>query len=124
MSYDDFDVIVYKVLEYIYSCLRKGVYPNLDKAQEIARCNDVYWKSVIRSMCDDGYLIGVTFREYRDMGLTPVASPKELGISQEGARYLKENSKMAEVKGALGAALFWSSVELTGNPTPHQPLRL
>lgn len=104
MAFDDFDVIVYKVLSYIYACLRKGVYPNLDKAQEIARCNDVYWKSVIRSMCDDGYLIGICFKEYLDKGLTPMASPKELGISQKGARYLKENSKMAEVKKHLGAA--------------------
>lgn len=104
MAFDDFDVIVCKVLSYIYACLRKGVYPNLDKAQEIAQCNDVYWKSVIRSMHDDGYLLGVTFREYLDKGMTPTANPKELGITQKGARYIEENSKMAEAKRFLGTA--------------------
>ena len=34
MSYDDFDVIVYKVLQYVYSCLKQGVQPSLGKAQE------------------------------------------------------------------------------------------
>lgn len=33
MSYDDFDVIVYKVLKYIYACMKQGVQPSIEKVQ-------------------------------------------------------------------------------------------
>jgi hypothetical protein len=104
MSYDDYDVIVYKVLKYIYQCLKAGVYPSLDKAQELTRCNDVYWLHVIQSMLNDGYIQGVKIPEYLGNDAKPIAEPKALGLSQKGAQYLTNNSKMAEVKSFLGKA--------------------
>lgn len=103
MSYDDFDVIVYKVLKYVYACMKQGVQPSLEKAQEIAKCNDVYWSHVVRSMVDSGYIQGVRFQQYLDQPPVPFAR-NTLGISQQGARYLEENSKMHEVSQFLGSA--------------------
>ena len=34
MAADDFDVVVFKVLSYLYQCIKAGVEPNPDKAQE------------------------------------------------------------------------------------------
>lgn len=104
MSYDDYDVIVYKVLKYIYQCLKAGVYPSLDKAQEITRCNDVYWLQVIQSMVNDGYLQGVKIPDYLGNDAKPIANPRSLGLTQKGAQYLDNNSTMAEVKTFLGKA--------------------
>ena len=103
MSYDDFDVIVYRVLRYIYSCMKEGVQPSLEKAQELSKCNDVYWSHVVRSMVDSGYVQGVKFHEYLDQPPVPFAR-NTLGISQKGAQYLQENSKMHEVAQFLGSA--------------------
>ena len=43
MAADDFDVVVFKVLSYLYQCIKEGVEPNPDKAQEFAK---MFWRSV------------------------------------------------------------------------------
>ncbi|MDR3316319.1 MAG: YjcQ family protein [Coriobacteriales bacterium] len=103
MAYDDFDVIVYKTLSYIYACLKQGVYPNMDKAQELTRCNDVYWLQVICSLLKDGLIQGVSISAYKASAVQQIIATSP-GITQAGARYLKENSKMAEVCEFLGKA--------------------
>ncbi len=108
MSNDDFDVIVYKVLAYILACAKDNVVPSITKAQELAQCNDVYWSMVIRSMLADGCITGASVDSYVD-GSVDVSAGTELSITQKGAAYLKDNSRMKEV--------FWSSDKLTGNQT-------
>ncbi len=103
MAHDDFDVIVYKVLAYMMACVKKGVYPNIDVAKDAAGCNDVYWAMVIESMLDDGLIRNATVKSYYD-GTTDVSAGQDFGITQKGARYLKENSKMEEAKRFLGTA--------------------
>lgn len=103
MAYDDFDVIVYKTLAYILRCAKDGVRPNIGKAQEVSKANDVYWAMVVRSMLDDGFIIGA--RAYTDItGVDRVEADRSFGITQKGARFLKENSKMNEVGRFLGGA--------------------
>ena len=41
MAADDFDAVVFKVLSYLYQCIKDGVEPNPDKEQEFA-----FWSSV------------------------------------------------------------------------------
>lgn len=103
MSFDDFDVIVYKVLEYIYACLKEGVQPSLAKAQEIAKCNDIYWTHVIQSMKNDELIQGVIIKSYLDAGNSTLIEDN-LGITQKGASYLRDNSNMQKVKSFLGKA--------------------
>ena len=103
MAHDDFDVIVYKVLAYIMACAKADTVPRIDKAKEIAGCGDVYWAMVIGSMLDDGLIMGASVDSYYD-GTTDVSATPRFGITQSGARYLRENSKMAEVARFLGSA--------------------
>ena len=103
MAHDDFDVIVYKTLAYILRCAKDGVRPNIDKAQEVSKANDVYWAMVVRSMLDDGFILGAEV--YTDItGVDRVEANTSFGITQKGARFLKENSKMNEVGRFLGTA--------------------
>ena len=103
MSADDFDVIVYKALSYVYACIKAGAIPSVDKAQEVAGCNDVYWASAVRSMLADGYIMGASVDcEYT--GAMAVTAGPGFGITQKGAQYLRDNSKMREAARFLGKA--------------------
>ena len=59
MSSDDFDVIVYKVLAYSIKCVKQGVEPSTDIAQDMTKCNDIYWYQVIASMLSDGFVADI-----------------------------------------------------------------
>ncbi len=48
MSADDFDVIVYKALAYVYACIKAGAIPSVGKAFEKAL--DVAAKSMLAMM--------------------------------------------------------------------------
>ena len=103
MSHDDFDVIVYKVLAYIMACAKANVHPRIEKAQEAAGCGDVYWAMAIASMLDDGLIRGASVDSYYD-GTSDVSAGPGFGITQKGAEYLRDNSKMAEARRFLGKA--------------------
>ena len=103
MSSDDFDVIVYKVLAYSMKCVKQGVEPSTDIAQDIAKCNDVYWYQVIASMLSDELIADVYIPEYIDRKVKTVPA-QSFRITQKGAMYLRDNSKMSEVKAFLGKA--------------------
>lgn len=103
MSHDDFDAIVYKVLAHIMTCAKADVVPSIAKAKEVTGCGNVYWSMVVGSMLDDGLIKGASVDSYHD-GTTDVSATPGFGITQKGARYLKENSAMREVARLLGSA--------------------
>lgn len=99
MSADDFDVVVFKVLTYLYQCIKDGVEPNPDKAQEFAKINPVYWRAVIADLVDRKLVAAATLKtlgETRYYGLR---------ITSAGVEYLDESPKMHKVKKFLGPAL-------------------
>lgn len=103
MSHDDFDVIVYKVLAYIMACAKADAVPSIAKAKDVAECGNAYWAMAIGSMLDDGLIKGASVDSCYD-GTTDVSATPGFGITQKGARYLKENSAMREAARFLGKA--------------------
>lgn len=99
MAADDFDVVVYKVLSYLYQCIREGVAPSPEKAQEFAKINPVYWRAVVSDLVDRK-LIGATV--LRTTGETRYY---DLRITSAGVDFLSESPKMRKSKDFLGSAL-------------------
>lgn len=99
MDSDDFDIIVFKLLSYLYECLKQGVEPNGAKAQEVAGCNDTYFKAVLSSLKEDKMIVNNSIYEW---GGTAVVF--DVTITQAGARYLSENDRMKKVAKFLGKA--------------------
>lgn len=98
MAHDDYEVVVYKVLTYLYECIKSGVSPLAEKAREVAGVNDVYWDVVLKGLVEDGLASALVVHgwhgdEYRD-----------LRITAKGAEFVKENSKMRAVAKFLGSA--------------------
>ena len=95
MAKDDYFVIVYQILSYLYQCLKKGVgidskmirydSPNLN-------INKRYWLYIIDHLSEDGFIEGIIFadgiegREPYDM--------RRCTITPKGIAYLCENSFM------------------------------
>lgn len=100
MSKDDFSVVMYKLLAYLYRCLKEGVQPNLDTAQEMCGCNDVYWQAVLADALSRDLIAGNPIRDWSG-GIVRIVNVR---ITLDGSEYLEGNSKMAEIKAFLGKA--------------------
>lgn len=109
MSKDDMHVVIYKILTYLYQCLKEGVKPNVQQAQKICNINPIYWNAVVDDCIDKGYI------------KVPIKSPftevyYELRITSDGVEYLDEAKPMNKVKQVIGEAfdvVLKSAVEIS-----------
>ena len=97
MAKDDYFVIVYQVLKYLYDTLKQGYQPDPDKlTADYLGINRYYWGYIIQSLLDEGFIKGVKIIPTKD-GL--VASRFEgMQITPKGIQYLFDNSLMEKVK--------------------------
>lgn len=105
MAKDDFDVLAYKLLAYLYACLKAGVEASVPKAREVAACNDRYWDAIVEDLSDAGLVKAMSLDTLDGKILL------EMRITMEGAAYLDGNSRMARARELLGAA-FAHAVEV------------
>lgn len=103
MSNNDMHVLIYKILNYLYECLKKGIH--VDLAEFIRDCNlenvsNQYWQSVIEELLKHGYIKGIIIRGTKTQKV--ISLKDDFGITLEGVEYLQENSMMGKVKEFLG----------------------
>lgn len=92
MAKNDYFVIVYRILTYLYECFQAGERADLDMiSPEILKINNGYWINVIESMFEERYVSGVT---KATMGI----QIDNLKIKQTGIEYLQESSMMKKAK--------------------------
>ena len=102
MAKDDYFVIVYKVLIYLYGCLKRKISFSNEEFESIAK-NDIpeeYFEDVLQMMNDEGYIKGyVRLRVWGGEIITMEYS--DIKITQKGIEYLCENSMMQKSKKIL-----------------------
>ena len=100
MAKDDFFVIAYRILAYLYACMKEGGKPDLNVVSSQAlKIPERYWISVLESLADDGYIQGVSVQYgLGDAVFISAGRPK---ITIAGIQFLQENSAMARAKNAL-----------------------
>ena len=97
MAKDDYFVVMYKILAYLYQCLKDGVKPNIDKAKEVVGINKVYWNAVICDCIENGYIrTPIKFINLEDC--------RDISVTSKGIEYLEENSHLQKAKNFLGVA--------------------
>ena len=101
MGKDDYFVIVYKLLKYLYECLKKGVQPSMDVVDaDYFSIGSSYWNYIVVNLCDDGYITGVpTFH----IAMNPDKQAKvsvSIKITPKGIQYLEENTVFQKIKNA------------------------
>jgi hypothetical protein len=97
MASDDMFVIMYKIIAYIYQCMKDGMPP--EKARYSADSlgiPDSYWKYIMSQLVTHGYLEGVLAT--KTASGTIVVIPDDPKVTVEGVQFAKENSAMAKAK--------------------------
>ncbi len=112
MAKDDFDVIVFKILSYLYSCLKNGARVDVCNLREVLKVNipDSYWEYIIRELCYSGYVEGVILFKNIFVLDDRINIQDNFKIKPEGIYFLSENSRMDKAKKFLQDArecLFW-----------------
>lgn len=105
MAKNDMNVIAYKILKYLYECMKAGIRPDM-----MDMCCDCkmfhipqeYWNQIILELIDSGYVKGIMHFQSKDGIHIQLAD--QAGITLKGVQYLEDNSKMREVKNFLGNA--------------------
>ena len=104
MAFDDMEVIMYKVLRYLYACNKEGRYPAFEDYCYNGKMFHVpqsYWNQVIRQIIKKGYVDGFAVITTKDQ---EVIQPTQPQITFDGIQFLKENSRMKAVENFLGNA--------------------
>ena len=104
MSKDDYEVIAYKILAYLYACLKAGKKVDIPAMRSLADCNEAYFGSVLKHLQTKGLVEGFVFDGLSGIVIDSpsLASVGEPAITMDGAIYVKENSRMEKVKLFLG----------------------
>lgn len=104
MAKDDYDVIVYRMLVYMYACMKREIMYEDATFQASVRKNvesDEYFADVLRMMQAEGLIEGLVFTKAWGGDVIISSDLKEAKITPHGIRYLKENAKMKLIGEAL-----------------------
>ena len=94
MAKDDYHVIVFRTLKYLYHQLKQGLPPEPEMLMPDSRVfeiNEFYWKYILRSMQEEDLIRGVkTCGD--DSGPEPKAETlKDIQITPKGIEFLNDN---------------------------------
>ena len=105
MKKNDMEVIVYKILCYLYAKMKKGARPEFEEMcwnSKLFHIPENYWKQIISELIDKKYVKGFSYTHTKD-GLI-VDIDENASITLEGREYLVNNSGMHKAKEFLGSA--------------------
>jgi len=100
MAKDDYFVLAYRILAYLYEYFKAGENPDLDMIGPDALgipCG--YWVNLMESLSSEGYIKGVSFPTA--VGVIGGVKVADLKITQKGIEFLQDNSKIAQAKAFL-----------------------
>ncbi len=99
------DVIIYKILSYLYGCAKSGKRPRIEDI-----CHDCsmfhipqsYWNMIMEELIHAGYVSGFMIKATKSGNI--IFMTDSARITLEGVHFLQDNSKMQKVKAFLGTA--------------------
>ena len=100
MAKDDYHVIVFKILVYLYAVFKGKVIfepDSYDKAINKKDINEEYLLRVYKMMSDEGYIEKLTFKKVWGGDYIPLFEEYDMRITQKGIQYLEDNDKMKAV---------------------------
>lgn len=93
MAKDDYFVLAYRVLRYLYECFKAGERADAELFGPGALgINSGYWVNLMQSLCGEGYITGIAFPSA--VGGVSGAKVYNAKITQKGIEFLQDNSKI------------------------------
>lgn len=100
MAKDDYFVLAYKILSYLYTKMKEGenIDPEIIKADSAyIRVNERYWAEVMAMLQDQGYIRGLTItKAWGDVKI--IQNLEDCKITPDGIAYLHDNSTIQKAK--------------------------
>lgn len=100
MAKDDYHVVVYQILSYLYQRLKNGEDVDgrqISSGSDFFHINEKYWNYIIVNMVRSGFISGVILLG-ADNADTRVTGLDQAQITPRGIEYLTENSTMERAK--------------------------
>lgn len=100
MAKDDYHVIVYKILAYLYTCLKedKKIDPDMLMFDgKLFQINQQYWVYILYHLVQDGYITGLNNIKSGN-GYYIKGQLQDCEITPKGIDYLCENSLLEKAK--------------------------
>lgn len=113
MAKDDYNIITYKVLAYLYGIFKRKITYDHDvfsKLISLDEINEQYFSDILRNLQMEGYIQGVSFTKAWDNEFILISDYSDMIITHKGIQYLSENNSMKQIKEIL-----INSVELIGS---------
>jgi len=102
MPKDDYFVIAYQVLSYLYGCLKKSKFPaDAVLSAEYFSIDGPYWDYIIQNLYQDGYITGVSVTQPLAKINPTVKIRSNIRITPKGIQYLEENSMLQKAKNVI-----------------------
>jgi hypothetical protein len=100
MAKDDMRVIMYKILRYLYECMKHGKEARLEDFAWDSKLFDIpqsYWCEIIANLVKQGYIEGFEIIDYtKDAPL--IQTDRPFKITYAGVEFLDDNSGMQKAK--------------------------
>lgn len=101
MARNDYFVIAYWILAYLYACLKEGKPADISRLNEDSEDLNIaygYWEYIFRHLYESGYIEGVSLLPVTGQQMPAVRIERCIMITPKGIEYLQENSAMAKAK--------------------------
>lgn len=95
MAKDDYYVIVYQILAYLYVCLKNGENVEANKLKpngDMFAINEKYWTYIMENMVDQGFIRGIAIK--KGAHDTYIGGLEHCEITPVGIDYLCDNSRL------------------------------
>ena len=104
MAKDDYEVIVYQILAYLYQCLKKDMDIDkqyLDPQGEMLNINTKYWQFIIYNLVKDELIEGVVLNKVWGEKYPLIEELENMNITPKGIQFLTDNSFIQKAKEML-----------------------
>lgn len=104
MAKNDYDYIVFKILTYLYTCLKRQnsfdeeVFRNMIITKTV---QEGYMIDILRMMEAEGLIEGLTFIKAWGNEYVMAGSLRDVRITSEGVRYVLNNDKMKKIMNSI-----------------------
>lgn len=100
MAKDDYEVILYRILVYLYAVKKRSItFEALTFEGSVKRNveNEQYFTDILRMAQDEGLIKGLEFTKAWGNDWLLISDISDAEITAEGIRYIKDNSKMQKI---------------------------
>ncbi len=104
MAKDDYNVISYKVLAYLYGIFKRKITYDQNVFRKLISLDDIneqYFSDVLRNLQTEGYIEGLHFTKAWGNEYILTSEYSDMFITHKGIQYLSENNSMKQIKEIL-----------------------